>query len=235
MHARSAQRSTRRLGRGRAARRVPRRARWLLASPAAAQQAPQWSMFEDHAYLVRSGPARARADARRDQGARRRHAADRGQVERGRARARGRKTARVRRDRPGRLSGLRALRRPRSQRAIAKGFRVMITLAPDAPDWATARRARRQLQGQLDRVRRASRARSARRYSGAFGGLPAVDVLVDLERAQPHLLHQAALRRRRASTGGMVERGAAGAARDRRRRARRSSSASWRRSAPRPR
>jgi len=59
------------------------------------------------------------------------------------------------------------------QRAAAKGLRVMITLAPDAPNWATA--GGRGGNYKVDSRDFADFARAVgRRYSGAFGGLPAV-------------------------------------------------------------
>ena len=59
------------------------------------------------------------------------------------------------------------------QRAVAKGFRIMITLAPDAPNWATA--GGRGGNYKVDSNDFADFARAVgRRYSGAFGGLPAV-------------------------------------------------------------
>ena len=156
--------------------------------------------------LVRSGAGRPAADARRDQGARRRHAPGRGQVERGRAQPRRRRTKpRLRRHRPRRLPGLPALRRP--DRA---GGRDGLPRDGDARPRRSALghrgRAGRQLQGQRDRVRRLRR-RRGRRYSGAFGGLPAVPYWLDLERAEPHLLHQARARRRPRIYRRLVEHG----------------------------
>ena len=75
-----------------------------------------WSVFEDHNALVRTTPAKRQQTLERDPPApRRRHAAHRGQVERGRARCR----ARARKPvfdaiEPGCVPGLRSLRRPRS-------------------------------------------------------------------------------------------------------------------------
>ena len=85
-----------------------------LASPAAASKT-QWSMFEDHVFLVRSGPAVREQTLDEIRGSRRRHAADRGEVERGGPQPRLQDRARLRRHRPGRISGLRALRRPRAR------------------------------------------------------------------------------------------------------------------------
>ncbi len=59
------------------------------------------------------------------------------------------------------------------QRAVAKGFRIMITLAPDAPNWATA--GGRGGNYKVDSQDFADFARAVgRRYSGNFGGLSAV-------------------------------------------------------------
>jgi Cellulase (glycosyl hydrolase family 5) len=58
-------------------------------------------------------------------------------------------------------------------RAVAKGFRVMITLAPDAPRWATA--GGRGGNYKVSSTEFADFARAVgRRYSGVFAGLPAV-------------------------------------------------------------
>jgi hypothetical protein len=59
------------------------------------------------------------------------------------------------------------------QLAVARGFRIMITLAPDAPNWATS--GGRGGNYKVDSNDFADFARAVgRRYSGAFGGLPAV-------------------------------------------------------------
>jgi hypothetical protein len=59
------------------------------------------------------------------------------------------------------------------RRATAKGFRVMITLAPDAPDWATA--GGRGGNYKVDSRDFADFARAVgTRYSGAYSGLPKV-------------------------------------------------------------
>jgi hypothetical protein len=60
-------------------------------------------------------------------------------------------------------------------RAVAKGFRVMITLAPDAPRWATA--GGRGGNYKVSSTEFAAFARAVgTRYSGVFRGLPAVTV-----------------------------------------------------------
>jgi hypothetical protein len=58
-------------------------------------------------------------------------------------------------------------------RAVSKGFRVMITLAPDAPRWATA--GGRGGNYKVSSTEFADFARAVgRRYSGSFAGLPAI-------------------------------------------------------------
>jgi hypothetical protein len=64
------------------------------------------------------------------------------------------------------------------RRAAAHGFRVLITLAPDAPRWATEER--RPVTSETVNLRPNARefgdfaAAVARRYSGGYRGLPAV-------------------------------------------------------------
>ena len=91
----------------------------------------------------------------------------------------------------------------------------MITLAPDAPRWATAggRGGNYKVSASEVRGLRARGRHAATRAS--FGGLPAVKLLVDLERAQPHLLPQAALAGAADLPRAWSQRGAARAARDR--------------------
>ena len=192
----------------------------------------QWSMFEDHPYLVRSGPGRARRDADEIEAL----GADTLRVEvkwNEVAPEPGREDrAVVRRHRPGRLSGLRALRRPRA-RGDREGLRVMlITLAPDAPRLGDGRRARRQLQGRLARLRRLRARGRARATPAPSRACPKVSYW-SIWNEPNHIFFikprsQAPRVYRR-----LVERGAARAEGHGRPRARRSSSASWRRSAPR--
>jgi len=61
------------------------------------------------------------------------------------------------------------------QRATAMGFRIMITLAPDAPRWATGGKRGGNYKVSSTEFARFARA-VGRRYSGAFAGLPAVRV-----------------------------------------------------------
>ena len=142
-----------------------------FASPAAASKT-QWSMFEDHVFLVRSGPAvRAQTlDEIRGLGA------DTLRIEvkwSEVAPSPGSKTepAFDATD-PSAYPGF----EPYDDlitKAFAKGFRVMLTLAPDAPNWATA--GGRGGNYKVDSNDFASFARAVgRRYSGTFNGLPAV-------------------------------------------------------------
>ena len=141
------------------------------AGPAAASRS-QWSMFEDHVYLVRSGPA-VREQALEE------------------IRALGADTLRVEVKWSEVAPSPGAKGKPAFDatdpaaypgfepyddllvRATAKGFRIMITLAPDAPNWATA--GGRGGNYKVDSNDFAEFARAVgRRYSGVFGGLPAV-------------------------------------------------------------
>jgi hypothetical protein len=142
-----------------------------LASPAAASKT-QWSMFEDHVFLVRSGPA-VREQALDEISA---LGADTLRIE-------------VKWSEVAPNSGSKSkpsfdAKDPSAypgfgnyddlvQRAAGKGFRIMITLAPDAPNWATA--GGRGGNYKVDSKAFADFARAVgRRYSGSFGGLPAV-------------------------------------------------------------
>jgi hypothetical protein len=142
-----------------------------FASPAAASKT-QWSMFEDHVFLVRSGPAvRAQTlDEIRGLGA------DTLRIEvkwSEVAPSPGSKTepAFDATD-PSAYPGFEPYDDLITS-AFAKGFRVMLTLAPDAPNWATA--GGRGGNYKVDSNDFASFARAVgRRYSGTFNGLPAV-------------------------------------------------------------
>jgi hypothetical protein len=143
-----------------------------VLAPSASASKSQWSMFEDHPLLVRSGvDAREQTlDEIKALGA------DTLRIEV--------KWAEVAPD-----PGLRS--RPTFDatdpaaypgffpyddlvtRAVAKGFRVMLTLAPDAPRWATA--GGRGGNYNVSPTEFASFARAVgRRYSGSFAGLPAI-------------------------------------------------------------
>ena len=131
------------------------------------------------AHHAREAPARC---SRELQGHGRRHAADRGEVERGRARARARTSrtstppTRARtQSAPNGVPGLRPLRRPRP-RARALGLRIIITITGDAPRWATdggRGTGANANYGQRRRVR-AVRGRGREAILGQLRGLPAV-------------------------------------------------------------
>jgi hypothetical protein len=144
-----------------------------LALPgAAAASRTQWSMVEDHGYLVRSGPdvREATLNEIRSLGA----DALRIEVKWSEvAPTPGVKTqpAFDATD-PGAYPGFEPYD-DLVRRATAKGFRVMITLAPDAPDWATA--GGRGGNYKVDSRDFADFARAVgTRYSGAYSGLPKV-------------------------------------------------------------
>jgi hypothetical protein len=142
-------------------------------SPPASASTGQWSFFEDHTYLVRSGPA-VRA-ATLDE-----------------IKALGADTLRVEvkwnevapdpdeRTRPS-FDASDPSAYPGFEpyddliRRASPNFRVMVTLAPDAPRWATAGRRGGNYKVSSTEFARFARA-VGRRYSGAFGGLPAVRV-----------------------------------------------------------
>src|SRR4051812_28800137 len=142
-----------------------------LASPAAASKT-QWSMFEDHVFLVRSGPVvrEQTLDEIRSLGA------DTFRLEVKWSEVAPSPEAKTKpafdATGPSAYPGF----EPYDDlvtRAFAKGFRVMITLAPDAPNWATA--GGRGGNYKVDSNDFAKFARAVgRRYSGAFSGLPAV-------------------------------------------------------------
>src|SRR6185503_11157206 len=143
----------------------------LPAAPAGASRS-QWSLFEDHVYLIRSGP-QVREQTLDE------------------IRALGADTVRIEIKWSEVAPSPAAKKRPTFdatspadypgfepyddlvQRAYAKGLRIMITLAPDAPNWATAGG-----RGGNYKVNSTDFANFARavglRYLGAFGGLPAV-------------------------------------------------------------
>ncbi|MGH2980301.1 MAG: hypothetical protein ACRDLQ_11810 [Solirubrobacterales bacterium] len=144
-----------------------------LALPGgAAASRSQWSMVEDHGYLVRSGPDVREATLTEAQAL----GADALRIEI--------KWSEVAPD-PGANSEPSFDAADPSaypgfesyddlvKRATAKGFRIMITLAPDAPDWATA--GGRGGNYKVDSRDFADFARAVgTRYSGAYSGLPKV-------------------------------------------------------------
>jgi hypothetical protein len=144
----------------------------LALAPQASASKSQWSLFEDHVLLVRSGPAvrEATLDEIRALGA------DTLRIEV--------KWSEVAPNPAAKTKPTFADTDPSAypgfgnyddliQRAVAKGFRIMITLAPDAPNWATS--GGRGGNYKVDSADFGEFARAVgRRYSGVFGGLPAV-------------------------------------------------------------
>ena len=144
----------------------------LLTSGPAHASRSQWTIFEDHPTLVRSGGAIRQSTLETISHL----GADTLRIEI--------KWAEVA-PRPG------AKRKPRFtatdpsaypgfepyddlvRRAVGMGFRVMITLAPDAPRWATARGRGRNYKINAKEFGSFARA-VGRRYSGIYGGLPAI-------------------------------------------------------------
>jgi Cellulase (glycosyl hydrolase family 5) len=144
----------------------------LIAAPQAHASKTQWSIFEDHPTLVRSGPIVRDQTLDTIKGL----GADTLRIEVKWAEVAPSPTARkqpaVDTTDPGVYPGF----QPYDDlvvRAVAKGFRVMITLAPDAPRWATS--GGRGGNYKISAPRFAAFARAVgRRYSGSYGGLPAV-------------------------------------------------------------
>ena len=144
----------------------------LIATDQARASRSQWSMFEDHPTLVRSGPIVREQTLETIRGL----GADTLRIEikwsevvpRPGARKKPKFTAKD----PAAYTGFQSYD-DLVLRENAKGFRVMLTLAPDAPRWATAGGRGRNYK--INAKQFASFARAAgRRYSGIFGGLPAV-------------------------------------------------------------
>ena len=142
-----------------------------LASPAAASRS-QWSMFEDHVFLVRSGAVvrEQTLDEIKALGA------DTLRIEVKWSEVAPSAGARTKPVFDGNDPAAYPGFEPYDdlvRRAVAKGFRIMITLAPDAPNWATA--GGRGGNYKVDARDFAEFARAVgRRYSGVFGGLPAI-------------------------------------------------------------
>ena len=142
-----------------------------LASPAAASKS-QWSVFEDHVFLVRSGDAVREQALNEIQGL----GADTLRVEVKWSEVAPSPSAKSKpafdATNPSAYPGF----QPYDDlvtRAAGKGFRILITLAPDAPNWATA--GGRGGNYKVDSNDFADFAAAVgRRYSGTFGGLPAV-------------------------------------------------------------
>lgn len=145
---------------------------WLLAVPQARASSSQWSMFEDHPTLVRSGPIvrEHTLETIRALGA------DTLRIEVKWAevapRAGSKKKPRFNATDPGAYPGF----QPYDDlilRAVGRGMRVLLTLAPDAPRWATAGGRGRNYKIRATDFAAFARA-VGRRYSGSYGGLPAI-------------------------------------------------------------
>jgi hypothetical protein len=145
---------------------------WLVAAPPARASSSEWSMFEDHPTLVRSGPAIREQTLDTIKGL----GADTLRVEVKWAEVAPSPGAKHKPSftatDPGAYPGF----FPYDDlvaRAVARGFRVMLTLAPDAPRWATAGGRGRNYKISAKEFAAFARA-VGRRYSGDYGGLPAV-------------------------------------------------------------
>jgi hypothetical protein len=147
---------------------------WSLAAPQAQASRSEWSMFEDHPTLVRSGPIVRERTLETIQAL----GADTIRVEVKWAevapRPGAKKKPRFKANDPGAYPGF----QPYDDlvvRALGKGFRVMLTLAPDAPRWATAGGRGRNYKIKAKEFAAFARA-VGRRYSGSYGGLPAIKI-----------------------------------------------------------
>jgi len=144
----------------------------LLSAPAAHASKTEWSMFEDHPTLVRSGPAVREQTLNTIKAL----GADTLRIEVKWAEVapspEAKRAPKFKEADPGAYPGFEPYD-DLVRRAVGKGFRVMITLAPDAPRWATGGG-----RGGNYRVSASKFAAFARavgtRYSGIYGGLPAV-------------------------------------------------------------
>jgi len=145
---------------------------WLVGAAPARASKSEWSMFEDHPTLVRSGPGIREQTLETIKGL----GADTIRVEVKWAEVApspgAKRKPKFTATDPGAYPGF----QPYDDlvaRAVAKGFRVMLTLAPDAPRWATAGGRGRNYKINAKEFAAFARA-VGRRYSGNFGGLPAV-------------------------------------------------------------
>ena len=144
-----------------------------LTLPAAASASrTQWSMVEDHPTLVRSGPGVREATLNEIKAL----GADALRIEVKWSEVAPDPTANSQPSfdatDPGAYPGFEPYD-DLVQRATAKGFRIMITLAPDAPDWATA--GGRGGNYKVDSRDFADFARAVgKRYSGVYAGLPKI-------------------------------------------------------------
>ena len=145
---------------------------WLAGAPEARASSSQWSMFEDHPTLVRSGPIVREQTLQTITGL----GADTLRIEIKWAEVApspgARKKPKFNATDPAAYPGF----QPYDDlilRATSRGLRVLLTLAPDAPRWATTGGRGRNYKIKAGEF--ASFARAAgRRYSGIFGGLPAI-------------------------------------------------------------
>ena len=145
---------------------------WLAFAPQARASSSEWSIFEDHPTLVRSGPIvrQQTLDTIKALGA------DTLRVEVKWAEVAphpgAKKKPKFKGGDPGAYPGF----QPYDDlvaRATAMGFRVMLTLAPDAPRWATGGGRGRNYKINARDFADFARA-VGRRYSGHYGGLPGV-------------------------------------------------------------
>jgi hypothetical protein len=145
---------------------------WLLATAPAQASRSQWSMFEDHPTLISSGPVVREQTLET-------------------IKALGADTLRIEVKWAEVAPSPGAKRKPKFTatdpaaypgfgpyddlvaRATARGLRVMITLAPDSPRWATAGGRGRNYKISAKEFAAFARA-VGRRYSGVYAGLPAV-------------------------------------------------------------
>jgi hypothetical protein len=145
---------------------------WLGGMPQARASSSQWSIFEDHPTLVRSGPIVREQTLETIKGL----GADTLRIEVKWAEVAphsgSKKKPKFNATDPGAYPGF----QPYDDlilRALGRGLRVMLTLAPDAPRWATSGG-----RGRNYKIRAADFAAFARavgrRYSGSYGSLPAI-------------------------------------------------------------
>jgi hypothetical protein len=144
----------------------------LFATDQARASKTQWSMFEDHPTLVRSGPVVREQTLNTIQAL----GADTLRVEVKWAEVvpnpGSKKKPKFNATDPGAYPGF-APYDDLIARAAGRGLRVMLTLAPDAPRWATARARGRNYK--ISSTEFAAFARAVgRRYSGIYAGLPAI-------------------------------------------------------------
>ena len=196
----------------------------------AAASNTQWSIFEDAAHLVTTSPQTRAATL----GEIRRLGADTIRVQLSWSsvapRPRSKKRPRFNAKDPAAYPGF-ASYDDLVRQATADGFRLLVTITGDAPALGDGAAGGAATTSSARPNSRTFARAVGRRYSGRLGGLPAVYLLVDLERAQPRASSSARARRRRGSTAASSS--AAFRRCARRAPAPRSSSASCARSAPR--